>query len=361
MTASHRKGGRVVECAGLEIRCTVSPYRGFESLPFRQGCGQVRKPWRLRELAAIACTTLLMGCASRSGSIPAAPMSPDEFVTWSCIRIDDDSERVQKRASDVAYAVDQRVGQNILALGVGLTVFWPALFALRPDGLEAEELAQLKGRFEALGLASARKACPPSHTSLPPERLAALPVAVGDRLVYEDRRSRRGQPAELRWEVTAVMRGAIEYRTLDPVRADPLTTPAPPPVHDVPIRHDASGNFSNGPTGSLLWPNLLRGELQLGHVVNGEAHVQGDPQVRARLRGQVVARGPQNIGGQEFDVAVLEVYGDATRGDTNTRLEGALALDVRSGLLLRLDLRSAEAAFNLQRRLIGLERAPRGR
>jgi hypothetical protein len=33
--AHIRKGGRVVECAGLEIRCTVSPYRGFESLPFR--------------------------------------------------------------------------------------------------------------------------------------------------------------------------------------------------------------------------------------------------------------------------------------------------------------------------------------
>ena len=32
----ERKGGRVVECAGLEIRCTVIPYRGFESHPFRQ-------------------------------------------------------------------------------------------------------------------------------------------------------------------------------------------------------------------------------------------------------------------------------------------------------------------------------------
>src|SRR5690606_15078184 len=31
-----RKGGRVVECAGLEIRYTGFPYRGFEALPFRQ-------------------------------------------------------------------------------------------------------------------------------------------------------------------------------------------------------------------------------------------------------------------------------------------------------------------------------------
>ena len=30
------KGGREVECAGLEIRYTVIPYRGFISHPFRQ-------------------------------------------------------------------------------------------------------------------------------------------------------------------------------------------------------------------------------------------------------------------------------------------------------------------------------------
>lgn len=30
-----RKDGREVECDGLEIRYTVFPYRGFESLSFR--------------------------------------------------------------------------------------------------------------------------------------------------------------------------------------------------------------------------------------------------------------------------------------------------------------------------------------
>jgi hypothetical protein len=32
----------VVECAGLEIRYTVIPYRGFESLPFRQVIIQIK-------------------------------------------------------------------------------------------------------------------------------------------------------------------------------------------------------------------------------------------------------------------------------------------------------------------------------
>ena len=37
MFAEHLwKGGRVVECTALERRHTEIPYRGFESLPFRQ-------------------------------------------------------------------------------------------------------------------------------------------------------------------------------------------------------------------------------------------------------------------------------------------------------------------------------------
>ena len=34
-TFEFRRGGRVVECAGLEIQCTFSTYRRFESDPLR--------------------------------------------------------------------------------------------------------------------------------------------------------------------------------------------------------------------------------------------------------------------------------------------------------------------------------------
>ena len=38
LTIDHRRDGRVVECGGLEIRCTAR-YRGFESLSLRnKGC-----------------------------------------------------------------------------------------------------------------------------------------------------------------------------------------------------------------------------------------------------------------------------------------------------------------------------------
>ncbi len=51
-----RRGGRVVECAGFEIRYTGLPYRGFESLPLRQPQEPEYKPTPPEECAAQAFT-----------------------------------------------------------------------------------------------------------------------------------------------------------------------------------------------------------------------------------------------------------------------------------------------------------------
>ena len=53
--ARFRKIGRVIECAGLEIRYTPFGYRGFESLIFRRegiiepGCNVVRRTVATKE------------------------------------------------------------------------------------------------------------------------------------------------------------------------------------------------------------------------------------------------------------------------------------------------------------------------
>lgn len=43
--------------------------------------------------------------------------------------------------------------------GVGLILFWPALFFIDGDGPEANEYARLKGEHEALQKASIEKKC----------------------------------------------------------------------------------------------------------------------------------------------------------------------------------------------------------
>jgi hypothetical protein len=299
--------------------------------------------------AVVLCVAVgLAGCATRAVDVRPEPASPAQFRNWDCTRIHDELDRVQQRAADVAYAVDERAGNNIVALGIGLTVFWPALLAMRPGGLEAAELAQLKGRYEALQVAAEFKECPPPDANLPPERAAALPVAVGERLVYEQRATPRDPAREFGLRVRALRRDELEFR---------LET-AGHPGADAVWRQDRAGNVLAAPQGELVWRRLLKTELALGQVLAGDLVLQGDEYARARVRGQVVAVGPQAVAGRRFDVAVIELFGDVPSAQATTRLDGAIVVDRASGVLLRLDLRSAERDFTLQRRLSRVEPAP---
>lgn len=296
----------------------------------------------------LAAALALSGCATRSGDIVPAQANPADFATWSCERIHDEADLVQKRAAEVAYAVDERAGNNIIALGLGLTIFWPALIAMRPPGPESEELARLKGRYEALGAVIAARPCEAPSPTLSAARAANLPIVLGERLVYEERSTARGPMHELTLRVTALRRGELEFR-VEPAAGVTAGT----------WIQDYSGNVTRAPAGALQWPLLLRQELELGQVLGGEITMSQFPARRARVRGQVVAVGPQTVAGRQFDVAVIELFGDAVDGDDSVRLDGVLVIDRKSGVLLRLDLRSARPGFMVQRRLARVEAVPR--
>lgn len=294
-------------------------------------------------VALCLVASLLAGCATRAVNVQPAPADPAEFALWDCNRIDDERDRVQQRAAELAFALDERVGNNVLMLGVGVTVFWPALLALRADGPDADDLARLKGRFEALQAAALHQGCPPPPPELAADRAQALPVAVGETLVYEDRTAPRRPPTPWVLRVETLRRLDLGYRLLG----------AQPGV----VRHDRAGNLVQAPAGELAWPRLLRADMPLGQVTAGEIVRVGNDHVRARLRGQVVAVGPQTLAGRRFDAAVVELFGDVLMDETSTRVNGVIVVDRASGLLLRLDLSSAHPDYALQRRLVRVEPA----
>lgn len=295
-----------------------------------------------RWIGSLLAVSLAAGCATRAADVQPLPADPADFVGWSCARMYDEADRVQQRAVDLSWTVDERAGQHVIALGLGLTVFWPALLAMRPDGAEAETLARLKGRYDALQAAARLAGCPPPSTAMAPERVAAMPVLPGETLVYEERDSVRDPLRELTLSMVALRRDEIEFRT-DAVGVVTLW------------RQDLAGNVIDAAPGLLVWRRLLKRGVVLGDVLAGEIAVNGDSDLRARVRGQVVALGPQSIAGRAFEVAVIELFGDVNVGATSTRLEGAIVIDRDSGLLLRLDLRSAHPSFQLQRRLVRVD------
>ena len=297
--------------------------------------------------------TLLMcaagGCATRSSDVAPEPTDPARYAAWDCERLYDESDRVQLKAADVAYAVDERLGSNVIALSVGVMVFWPALMAMRPDGVEAQELATLKGSFEALQVAAQRRDCPPPPEAMSAARAASLPLRAGERFVYEERTGRRGSAKELGMRVVALKRDHVEF-------APDLAGQALPG----PWSQDLAGNTRPDSRAPLVsWRRLLKPDLQLGQVLIGELYSADPTGVGpARVRGQVVAQGVQQVVGRSFDVVVIELFGDAPTTDGGfARLSGVMAVDRASGLLLRLELSCSNPDFAMRRRLTRVEAA----
>lgn len=296
---------------------------------------------------ALLALVLAGGCATRSQDVSPDKVDAAVFASMDCNTLYDEADRARQRATQVAYALDERSGTNIVALGMGVTVFWPALLAMRPTGPDAQELARLKGRDEALRTALAARACPPAPTDLPADRAARLPVALGERLVYEERAGKGGPARELGLRLLALRRDGLEF-AIDPPGGDNAPR----------WRQDSYGNLPQPPdaTGWVQWRRLLVPDLPLGQVVSGDL-VGGDGTVRGRVRGQVIAQGVQTGLGRPFDAAVIELFGDVTDADVSSRLDGVMVVDRRSGVLLRLELRSASPEFTLRRMLLRIEAA----
>ncbi|UAA37654.1 hypothetical protein KIH87_13160 [Paraneptunicella aestuarii] len=101
----------------------------------------------------------LGGCASHSKDIAAAYVSPIEFENHSCEQLSEESRRVNRRATQLAGNIDETASNDSVQMGVGLVLFWPALFFLDGDGTQAQEYARLKGEMEAIEIAYSKKSC----------------------------------------------------------------------------------------------------------------------------------------------------------------------------------------------------------
>src|SRR5690606_28412961 len=126
-----RKGGRVVECAGLEIRYTVLPYRGFESLPFRQ-------PYCLKPSRDGFFAALRQWARPSAGRRPG-PMRPGAPVASSAAK-----SLAEHPAQRIAEVLQQLVGVLPCALRRGGSLPIPRLrrAAPRPAAQHAAQLAQ---------------------------------------------------------------------------------------------------------------------------------------------------------------------------------------------------------------------------
>lgn len=114
----------------------------------------------------------IAGCASNPDEIAAAYVSPLKYRDFSCDQLAMEMDHVGSRTTRLHSSLQKKRSGDKWQMGVGMVLFWPALFALEGgDGVEATEYSLLKGEFEALRKVSVEKSCSLQRKS--PEQIVA--------------------------------------------------------------------------------------------------------------------------------------------------------------------------------------------
>ena len=115
---------------------------------------------QMKKFVAMAlCAGTVSACASAPDKISAAYVSPMQYGSYDCDQIRAELIRVSAHVQEVSGVQNRAHHRDQWATGVGIVIFWPALFFLM-EGDKKEELASLKGQYDALDEAAIQKKCP---------------------------------------------------------------------------------------------------------------------------------------------------------------------------------------------------------
>ena len=95
-----------------------------------------------------------------SGKERPDPISPTEYGGYTCVQLVDEMRGLSKQVSLLTGQIDEEADADAWQMGVGMVLFWPALFFLEGgDGAQAQEYAELKGRYSAVETQYKRTNC----------------------------------------------------------------------------------------------------------------------------------------------------------------------------------------------------------
>lgn len=101
----------------------------------------------------------LVSCASEPKDIEAQQVSTLPYESLDCDQLAEEFTRINDRVAEVAEDQQDAATRDAAVTGVGLILFWPALFALAA-GDHSDELGRLKGEAIALETVAVEKECP---------------------------------------------------------------------------------------------------------------------------------------------------------------------------------------------------------
>ena len=134
-----------------------------------------------RGVAALCGASLVLGgCATSSKDISTTYVSPLQYQSYDCPQIQGEVLRIQSRVTELGGRLDQAASNDKALMGVGMILFWPALFALGGTKQQEAEYARLRGEYDALQQSAIQKKCEGAvgPTVKPAAASAAAPEAT---------------------------------------------------------------------------------------------------------------------------------------------------------------------------------------
>ena len=118
--------------------------------------------------AILACTLAISACSTSSKKISATYITPTQYHNYDCDQLASETQRLHPRITQLGARLDEAASNDAALMGVGMILFWPALFAL--GGTKEQE-----AEYEAIQQAAIAKKC--TLPTLPPVEAANTAAA----------------------------------------------------------------------------------------------------------------------------------------------------------------------------------------
>jgi hypothetical protein len=126
---------------------------------FHKKGGKMKNNTRtIRAVSTLLILTFLTACATHPDKISPSYVSPLQYQSYTCNQIEQELIRATNAVSEVTGQQQKEAEKDAVAMGIGLILFWPALFFLIGEDKKVE-LARLKGEYQALQDIAIQKEC----------------------------------------------------------------------------------------------------------------------------------------------------------------------------------------------------------
>lgn len=117
-----------------------------------------RRP--VRWVALLTATGVAVaGCATASKDVATTYASPLQYQSYDCQQLTAEAARIQSRVTALGGRLDEAAQNDQALTGVGLILFWPALFFLGGTKDQEAEYGRLKGEYDAVQQTGIDKNC----------------------------------------------------------------------------------------------------------------------------------------------------------------------------------------------------------